>query len=655
MDATAKVTPLCSNSLRRFTCLLMAAVLVAAQAQQPAAPPAAPPAQTTQNTSQQGSSALLPPPKAPSARDRQRAVKLYLSAAKLYQDGNFEPAWRQDAEAAKLDPTNHDYALAAEVARSHAVTALLQQAAQDREHGDSGAAHAAIEHAALIDPQNATVAEHLNELANFAAAQAPQNRIQLPVPQLAGPIELEPQPGLRSFHVRTSRRQLIQNVLRAFGIEASLDDSVSASVVRFDIDDASYAETARALGLVTDTFFVPIDAHRVLVARNTRALRQQFERNSVETFPLSGMTAAEITEMGTMARTIFQPSQMAIDQTSATLTLRAPVQTIDAFNATYRNLMQGRAEVLLEVKLLQLAHSYNRNTGVQPPQTITAFNVYAEEQSILNANQALVQQIIASGLAAPGDTLAILGILLASGQVSSSLFSNGIALFGGGLTLSGISPGPATFNLNLNSSDSRELDDYRLRLLDGEEGTLKAGTRYPITTSSYSSLGASSLNIPGLTGAGTSGSLSSILASLQGGSVNVPMVQYEDLGVVFKARPTVLRSGEVALSIDLKISSLAGSSLNGVPVLANRSYSGSIRLGANQSVVLAGEIDKNESRDLSGLPGLSEIPGLNNITYKANQENYATLLIIVTPHVVRMPWGVNQSPMVPVSNTPGQQ
>lgn len=596
---------------------------------------------------------MAPPPKAPSARDRRRAVKLYLAAAKLYQAGNFEQAWQQDAQAAKLDPTNGDYSLAAEVARSHAVTLLLQQAAHAREQGNSAAARAAIEHAAQIDPQNPTVAEHLAELAADAAAQVPQDRIGPPLPQLAGPIELEPQPVVRSFHLRTNQRQLIQNVFRAFGIEANLDDSVRSNLVRFDLDDAHFADAARALGLATNTFFVPIDAHRVLVARDDRTHRLQFERTAVETFPLSGMSPAQITEMGTMARTVFQPSQMAIDQTSATLTLRAPVETIDAFNATYRNLMEGRAEVILEVKLLQLAHTYTLNTGVQPPQTITAFNVYAEEQSILNANQALVQQIISSGLAAPGDTLAILGILLASGQVSSSLFSNGIALFGGGLTLSGISPGPATFNLNLNSSDSRELDDYRLRLLDGEEGTLKAGSRYPITTSSYSSLGGSSLNIPGLTGAGTSGSLSSILASLQGGSVNVPMVQYQDLGVVFKARPTVLRSGDVALSIDLKISSLAGPSLNGVPVLANRSYSGSVRLGANQSVVLAGEIDKNESRDITGLPGLSEIPGLNDITYKANQENYATLLMIVTPHVVRMPWGVNQSPMVPIGGAPG--
>ena len=39
-------------------------------------------------------------------------------------------------QAAELDPANTDYALAADVARSHAVTALIQAAAKDRMRGD---------------------------------------------------------------------------------------------------------------------------------------------------------------------------------------------------------------------------------------------------------------------------------------------------------------------------------------------------------------------------------------------------------------------------------------------------------------------------------------------------------------------------------------
>jgi len=81
---------------------------------------------------------------------------------------------------------------------------------------------------------------------------------------------------------------------------------------------------------------------------------------------------------------------------------------------------------------------------VKPPQSMSAYNVYAEEQSLLNANQSLVQEIISNGLASASEPLTIIGILLASGQVSSSLFSNGLALFGGGKTLSGLSPGSLT-------------------------------------------------------------------------------------------------------------------------------------------------------------------------------------------------------------------
>jgi hypothetical protein len=259
-----------------------------------------------------------------------------------------------------------------------------------------------------------------------------------------------------------------------------------------------------------------------------------------------------------------------------------------------------------------------------------------------------VQEIISSGLAAPGDTLAILGILLSSGQVTNSIFSNGIALFGGGLTLSGLSPGPASANLNLSSSDSRELDQMQLRLGDGEEGTVRTGMRYPIMTASFSSLGSSNLNIPGLTSAGSSSSLASLLSSFGGSAPNIPQVQYQDLGLTLKATPKVMRSGEVALTVDLKITALAGPSLNGVPVLNNRAYSAVVTLKEGAGVVVVSELSKQETRALSGTPGLSEIPGLNDISSVDAQKDYATLLIIITPRVIRGAQAAGHSPMMRV-------
>jgi len=582
----------------------------------------------------------------PTGGEQRKAAQLYLSAAKLYEQGHFEEALKNDQQAGALDPTNQDYRLAADVARSHAVTALLQTAAKARTRGDVEGARAALSHAFELDPHNEQIAQHLNGLGDNGSL-GDQNPPHENAAVGLGEMEaLEPTPGVHSFHLRAGQRQVIQSVFAAYGIQATTDSTIRTTSTRFDIDDAGFAQAMRALSLATASFYVPIDAHRALVALDTRENRRQFTRNGEETVYLPGLSATEMTDMGNLAKNVFEVSQSAVNPTAGTLTLRAPASQLNAFNATYQSLMDGRSQVLLDVKIIQLAHNNARVTGVQLPQQVTAFSVYAEEQSILNANAALVAQIISSGLAAPGDTLAILGILLASGQVSSPLLQNGVLLFGNGITASGLTISPLTLNLNLNSSDSRELDHFQMHLGDGEEGTLKSGTRYPIMTSSYSNLGAFSSSIPGLNSPGNSSNLSSLVSSLTGTSGTIPMVEYQDLGLVLKATPSIMRSGEVALKIDMKISALAGASINNVPILANRAWSGVVTIGQNQAVVVASEMDKQESHAVSGTPGLSEVPGLNYLTTKNVQKNYATLLIVMSPQVIRSPRKSDHTPMV---------
>ena len=83
-----------------------------------------------------------------------------------------------------------------------------------------------------------------------------------------------------------------------------------------------------------------------------------------------------------------------------------------------------------------------------------------------------------------------------------------------------------------------------------------------------------------------------------------------------------------------------------MPVLANRAWTGVVTVPQNQAVVVATEVDKNESRAVSGTPGLSEIPGLNNISSNDRQRNYSTLLIVMTPHIVRSPRTSDHTNMV---------
>lgn len=623
-------------ALRTGTAALLLALFPALTLGQTAAPVASTAAPASTATPASGPTQDAKAAPLPSSKDRLRAARLYLEASKLFTQSHFDEAMHRYEQAAKLDPTKRDYALAAQVARSHLVTTLVQTAAKDRLLGDAAAERAALTQALQLDPENAVVAQHLDQLGDDVVRSEPAPLYPQAENALGTAPVLAPAPGRHSFHLRTSEREMVNAVYKAYGLMAMLDDSVRATQVRLDLDNATFAQAMQALELVTDTFHVPIDAHRVLVAADSRANRMRFTRLELETIRLEGMNKDQITAIGTLAREVFDAQHATTNVSAGTLTLRAPPATLHAFNATMRGLLDGRNQVMLDIRLIQLAHTGERNTGVQLSQQVTAFNAYAEEQSILNANQALVQQIISSGLAAPGDTLAILGILLASGQVSSSLFSNGFALFGGGLTLSGLSPGPTSMQLNLNSSDSREIDRIQLHLSDGEEGTLREGSRYPITISSYSNLSPSLPNIPGLTGAGNSSALAALASSLGAVMPTVPQIQYQDLGLTLKATPKVLRNGEVSLSMDMKIDALAGSSINGLPILNNRAYSGVITLKAGAGAVVVSELSRSESRALTGTPGIGDIPGMNNVDAKDTKLDYSTLLIVITPHVVRL-------------------
>ena len=653
----ASLTGTLRRPIRFLTASLLLAIfpsmsLAQAAPAQPA-PAAAQPAPAQAPAAPANNAKEAKPEKQPRSSDRRRATKLFIEATKLFQKEQFDQALQKYNQAAALDPTNRDYALAAGVASSHQVTALIQAAAKDRIRGDATAERIALEQALTLDPRNIQVTEHLHEMGDDALLGQTPPVYEHAANTVGEAILATPTPGIHSFHLHTDQRRTIQEVYKAYGLEATVDDSVHLSQARLDIDEADFAKAVRAVSLVTNSFYVPLDAHRVLVARDTPDNRKQFERLDLETIYLPGMSTAEMTEVGTLAKNVFELTQATVDPSAGTITLRASASTLDAFNSTIRDLIDGHNSVLLEITLIQLAHTSDRNTGLQPPQSVSAFNIYAEEQSLLNANQSLVQQIISSGLAAPGDTLAILGILLASGQVSSSLFSSGLAVFGGGITQSAFSPGSISANISLNSSDSKELEHMLLRLSDGSSGgsndsagTIKSGTRYPIQTSSFSGLSGSVPNIPGLTGAGTSGTLASLLGSLGNSVPNVPQVEYQDLGLTLKATPRVMRNNNVALTIDLKIDALAGSSINGNPILTNRAYSGVVTIANNSGVVIVSELDSQESRAISGLPGFSEIPGLNDVTDKDVNRAGSTLLIIMTPHVIRGTQAAGHTPMI---------
>jgi general secretion pathway protein D len=571
---------------------------------------------------------------APAPPDTRAAEKFYAQGVKAVERGDADAAEKAFSKAVQADPSNPNYRADLQIARQHSVTKLVQEADVARLTGHPEVARAELAQALTLDPKNEEVTQHIEDLADFPANPLEPDAVAA---NFAPPIELSPKPGNQSFHLKGTEQEVLQRVVEAYGLRMVADDSVQAKEIRFDADDVNYSQAANLLSLATDSFMVPLDPTRVLVAKATKDNHQKYDRVATETIRLPGLAGTEVTDIGNLARNVLGIQQAAVQADNGTLTVRGPVANLIALNRTLADLLDGKSEMVLDVKIYMIDDSRTSVMGVQLPQTTTLFNVPTELNGVLANNSSLVQQIISSGLANAGDYTAIAAILIASGEVSGSILTSPFATFGNGLTLTGVAPGSVTGNLSLNVAHTRVLQQVQMRLEDNAEGTVKNGMRYPIETSSYSSIAASSVSIPGITSAGLSSIVSGlgISASSLSTSQPIPQVQYEDLGLTLKVTPRIDRNDDVVLKLDLQIQALQGSTLNGLPVLTNQQYQAILRLRNEASALVVGDLSRSESAAISGTPGLSELPGFSSLGSTTKDYDVSSMAILVTPHIVR--------------------
>jgi general secretion pathway protein D len=89
------------------------------------------------------------------------------------------------------------------------------------------------------------------------------------------------------------------------------------------------------------------------------------------------------------------------------------------------------------------------------------------------------------------------------------------------------------------------------------------------------------------------------------------------------------------MDLELQFRALQGQSINGVPVISNREYKGSMTLRDGEPAVVAGAVTHSEQISMNGIPGLGAVPGFNQVmTSNSKEVDEDELLIVITPRVV---------------------
>lgn len=559
------------------------------------------------------------PPCGLSKEDKRKAKKLYQLATKLARQKHFDEALNKLQEVRTISPQDAVYAAAQTAIQEKVVSEQLHKGNKAMQTGDGSTALSAFRRAAEVSPTNEYAQQRLRD-----ALPAPEEFGSSKLRAELGETRLRPSAGVQNLEYKGSSTELIKQFAHGFGIETVPDEGLTTRQVRIKLDNVNWETGSEVLSQVCKVLIIPMSEHQVLVANDTEENRRNLVRMSLRTFfSMGGSSPQDLTDLTTALRILFDLRFITPNVATGSIVIRAPQQTMDAITNFLNYLQDDRPTVMLEVKVFQISSLLTRDLGTSVPTQFTVFNVTTEIQKLVSSSA--YNQIVAALQAAgqPVNATTILaGLLASASSSSSSVLSQPFGVFGGGLTLTGVTLPSSSIKFSANNSLTRTVDDVMLRAGHGKAATLKVGERFPIVSSQFSA----------------SSAASSLLASLglsAGAATSVPSPQftYEDLGLTLKATPQV-HGKVISLDYELTLRSLGATQSNGLPLITNREMKGAISTEDGKPVVIAGQVNKGEIASLNGLPLLSMVPILGKaFSQELKERTYDELLVVVTPHI----------------------
>jgi len=114
---------------------------------------------------------------------------------------------------------------------------------------------------------------------------------------------------------------------------------------------------------------------------------------------------------------------------------------------------------------------------------------------------------------------------------------------------------------------------------------------------------------------------------------------YIDVGVTMEMQPVIHYNGDVTLKVKVEISAKTGeTTISGVtePIISQQAVDEVIRLKEGESNLIGGLLEDQNNKDVSGTPGLGEVPLIKYLfsTQKQTLE-HDEIVFLITPHLVR--------------------
>jgi general secretion pathway protein D len=518
--------------------------------------------------------------------------------------------------ALRTDPANAEYKLRAMHVRYEDAQFHLEQGQKALQKGDLQLALTEFQKSAALDPSNSAADQQIKKTMELIAGKSAVAVPRAVDPNEASdedltpaPPELKPlSPDPINLKMTNDARVVYETIAKLAGLSVIFDPDFTSRRITADLPGVTLEQALDDISLESKAFWKPLSASVIFIAPDTPQKRKDVEDEVVRTFYLSNtLTPQDLTEVVTGLRSLLDLRRVQQVNAQNAIVIRDTPDRLALAAKIIRDIDKAKPEVLLHVQVVTASVDRLRDLGLLPGQSV----------AISFTPRASVQPSSTTG--STSTTTSTSTTSTSPTQITLSNLKNLT-----GADYSATLPG-ATANAILTDNKTRIIQDPEVRVSDGEKATLKIGERVPVATGSFQA----GVGVGVGTGAGVVNPL-----------VNTQF-QYIDVGVDIDVTPRVHPDGDVSMKLSIEVSSITGTdNIGGInqPVIGSKKIEHDIRLKDGEVSVLGGLIERTETKNLNGIPGLAQIPFIKYFTAdNSNEVQEDEVLIVLTPHIIRFP------------------
>ena len=500
----------------------------------------------------------------------------YRLGAAAEMNKQFDMAIKYYQEASLANPKESVYRIALFRAKLSAALYHLQTARGLTAQGKKKEARAEYGLALSYDPANQVIAAELAALDAPPPVKAEKQAPEMP----AAPVQLKTTGGKLSINFRTpvSLKSILETLGRTSGVTFIYDDTYRDANLAVDLTGKDLEQAINYLCIASKNFSRIVDEKTVIIAPDNFTMRQKYELLVIRTFYLSNINAQDVQlALVNMIKTQTKIPTIQIDKTLNSITIRDTPQAMALAEKLLRAWDKAQGEVMIDVEIMEVDRTKLRNLGIDLSQGTLAIR--------LNP---------ATGVSDSG-WISLSGLKLGDKNNYEIMTPQAVVQF-----------------LEADANTKIILQP-RVRGLAGEEMKYTVGQKVPIPTASFTPI-------------------------MAGGSNAQPIVSYErtDVGIQLTIKPRIHLEGEVTLEVEIKVSSIAGSGVAGIPIINTREIKNVMRLKDGETNLLAGLLRDEERKSMGGIVGLKDLPILGSL-FSTTQTaiDQSDVVMTITPTIIR--------------------